>query len=81
MENQQRRTARRRIEQAIGELLLVIVIDRTVNVAALKLVFKATVNDQRLRESSAVSAIQDINHCFLRDSWQALIIGAEMRKL
>ena len=71
------------LEQILGQLVLVVVVDGTVDVAAVVLVLEAAVNDQNLVVVRAVVAIEDVDESVLLDAGKAvgLFLVEEVRKL
>lgn len=70
-------------EQIRGQLVLVVVIDGTVNVATVVLVLETAVNDQDLVVVRVVVAIEDVDKSVLLDAGEAVrfFLVEEVRKL
>jgi hypothetical protein len=71
------------LEQVLGQLVLVVVVDGAVDVATVVLVLEAAVNNQDLVVVRAVVAIEDVDECVLLDAGEAvrLFLVEEVRKL
>jgi len=71
------------LEQILGQLVLVVVVDGTVDVATVVLVLEAAVNDQDLVVVRAVVAVEDIDESVLLDAGEAvrLFLVEEVGKL
>lgn len=71
------------LEEVLGQLILVVVIDSAVDVATVVLVLEAAVNDQDLVVVRAIVAIEDVDESVLLDAGEAvgLFLVEEVRKL
>lgn len=70
------------LEQLRGEEVLVVVVDGTIDVAALVLILETAVNDHLLVELVTVLAVQEVDHGFSRDPGDGVggVIGQEVRQ-
>lgn len=69
------------IEKLRSKKFLIIVVDRSIDMAAFKLILEATVNDHDILKTVIILAAQEIHEDGLVDPWQAirLIFGDEVR--
>jgi hypothetical protein len=56
-------------EELLRQLLLIVVVESSLDMTTIILIFEATVNDQSLLVLTGVLAVQDIDHGVVIDTW------------